>query len=307
MTRALVLWCCIGTSAAWAQFVFDPVLELDFDRPEAWAQKYFTSVSLVTGFGAPRALPTWSVELGLEGGWVPSLSEEQQTVGFNGTKTEDLDKTGVFGRLRVTLGLPARFSLEAAYTPPVDLNGARPNLFALALARPVLESRRVRLGLRLYGQTGNVEGDFTCPADVVAAGDDPLLNPFGCVAASEDSQEMRYVGLEISNAFPLPGSRWEPYVAATVNHFDTEFRVNAEYSGVIDRTLQKTDGETWSLAAGANVRLARRWSLAAELFYTPLDVLRRPATIRENDPLFNARLLLRFALHQPAAAAADGG
>ena len=44
------------------------VQELDFDRPESWAMKYVTSVTLATGFGVPRALKPGSLEIGFEAG-----------------------------------------------------------------------------------------------------------------------------------------------------------------------------------------------------------------------------------------------
>ena len=210
-----------------AQAVIEGTETIDFDRPEAWAQKYFTSVTMLTGFGAPRYIDRWSVGLELEAAWVPHLSGQQRTVGFNGTKEEDLNKTDVFGRLGVTVGLPWRLSLMAAYTPPIELNGVESNLFGLALGRPVLDAGVARFGVRLHGQTGTVKGDFTCSADVAAAGDDPLRNPFGCEAPSGDELRTRYAGLEVGAAFPGRAGKIEPFLTASSNYVDTEFQVNA--------------------------------------------------------------------------------
>ena len=102
---------------------------LDFDRPEAWAMKYFASLSLLTSMGAPKAYEPGAILLGFEGGWVPHLSEEQRRVGFNGTKLEDLNKTSFFGRVRATVGLPSKFSVDIGYVPPIELNGAKPHFF----------------------------------------------------------------------------------------------------------------------------------------------------------------------------------
>ncbi|MEE8278611.1 MAG: hypothetical protein V3R89_07825, partial [Thermoanaerobaculia bacterium] len=69
--------------AAFGQRVLDITEDLDFDRPESWAMKYFTSVTLFTGMGVPRRMEPGSVEVGLEAGWVPTLSDRERTVGFN--------------------------------------------------------------------------------------------------------------------------------------------------------------------------------------------------------------------------------
>lgn len=285
-----------ATAHAGAQTVVGGTQDLHFDRPESWAQKYFASVTLFGGLGVGAPLDTGGVELGVEAGWVPSLSDAERTVGFDGVKQEDLNKTDVFGRLRVRVGLPAGIAIEVGVTPPVEVGGATPELYALSVERLVWSGARSRVGLRLHGQTGTIEGDFTCPADVAAAGDDPVLNPFLCQAPSEDQYRPDTLGLEAGGAFPLRDGRLTPYVTASANHIDSELRVRAEYAGVIDRTVLSTDGWTWSAAAGVDWTFAGRWRLTSELFYSPLDVVRPPSTDTRNDGLFNARVALRVRL-----------
>ena len=50
-------------------------------------------------------------------------------MGFNGTKVEDLNRTSVFGRPRILVGLPAGFAVEAGWVPPIEINGAKTNIF----------------------------------------------------------------------------------------------------------------------------------------------------------------------------------
>src|SRR5689334_4242843 len=54
---------------------------LDFDRPEAWALKYFASSTLLNGLQPPEPLSErpaiGSVTLGLEVGWLPRLNAER--------------------------------------------------------------------------------------------------------------------------------------------------------------------------------------------------------------------------------------
>lgn len=293
---AAALFClAAGAPPAAAQSVIDFREDLDFDRPEAWAMKYFSSATQLTGLGVPERLPAGAVELGLEGGWVPSLSAEERRVGFYGTKVEDLNKTPVFGRARVIVGLPAAFSLTLGYVPPIEVGGTKPNLVALALGRPLVERETWRLGLRLYGQGGEIEADLTCDSDTVAAGDDPVANPFLCEEPSRDRVTLRYAGLELGGAFATGGKRkLEIYGAVAATYLDPEFQVDARYNNLVDRTLQVTDGTTYSLAVGARGALSQAVRLTFEAFYTPLTLVRRPDAEKEHQDFFNLRLLVTY-------------
>jgi hypothetical protein len=287
--------------AARAQILLDFTDELDFDRPEAWAMKYYASLTLLTGFGAPRALEPGRIDIYLEGGWVPSLSEAERTVGFNGTKTEDLNRTSVFVRPAVVIGLPRKLSLTLTWVPPVEAFGVEPNLLAVAIGRPVHQARTWRLGLRGFAQYGTLEADFTCPEDVVAAGDNPELNPFNCVEPSNDEHQISALSLEVSWAKEPRGSgRWEPHVGLSANYLDLEFQVDARHSGIVDRTLLVTDGVTVALTAGVAYHAGERWKLVGEAFYSPLEVTRPPSTSTANEGLFNIRALVSYKIRSGA-------
>lgn len=275
--------------------ILDDVEQMDFDRPESWALKYFASVSMMTGLGTPAPTESGSIELAFEGGWVPSLSEEQRRVGFIGSKVEDLNRTSFFGRLRATFGLPADFSLTVGYTPPIEMNGIEPEMFNLAIARPIIDSKRWLLGLRLHGQLGTITGDMTCPENIAGV-DDPEINPEGCLEPSSDEVTADYVGLEFSATPKIWGDKWLPHFAISANYLDLEFQVNARYSIFDDRTLLLTDGTTYALTAGLGYRLGDKLRLTGELLYSPLEVVRDPLRGSENDELFNARVLVGYKL-----------
>ena len=74
-----------------AQFQFDDTEILASTRPEAWAMKYFTSLTLLTGYGPIASREEGWIDLGLEVVEFPFLSEEERKVGFNGEKVEDLN------------------------------------------------------------------------------------------------------------------------------------------------------------------------------------------------------------------------
>ena len=284
-------------SIASGQTVVDLEEEVDFSRPEAWAMKYFGSVNLLTGFGSPEASETGSIDVGVEVDWVPTLSDAQRTVGFVGTKMEDLNKTSVFIRPWLTFGLPSQLSLTLTYLPPIEAFGVKPHLFGAAMGRPIHETPRWRFGLRGYGQLGTIQGDFTCDADTVAAGPDPERNPFGCQEISEDEYRLRSMGVEGSIAWKLdPSGKLEPYAGVALNYLDTDFEVNAVYADMIDRTVLLTDGVTVSFTAGVGYALTDRLRLSGEVFYSPLGVVRPPETTTQNDGLFNLRSLITYRI-----------
>lgn len=293
---AAALWLLAAASSA-QPVVIDFTEELDFDRPEAWAMKYFSSVTLLTGMGAPERLAPGTVDVAFEAGWVPTLSEEERTVGFFGTKEEDLNKTSVFGRARLTVGLPAAFSLTLSWVPPVEVGGMEPNLFAASIGRPLVERERFRLGARLFAQTGTVDGDITCDRDTVAAGNDPVANPFRCEEPSSDELTLDYAGGELAAAWRVgDGGRLEPHAAVTVSRLDPEFQVDARYAEVIDRTLQVTEGTIYSLTLGLGWAASPRTRLVAEAFYAPLDIVRRFGAEETSEDLFNVRVMLGYRL-----------
>lgn len=293
---AVMLAALLATPAA-AQFVLEGREELAFDRPEAWAMAWFAAVALPTALADPEPPPPGTLELSLEGGWVPTLSEEERTVGFLGTKPEDLNRTSAFGRVRLTAGLPGRWSVTAGVVPPLEIGGIEPELVALSLARPLWEGRRLRLGARALGQQGRFRGDITCSADAAAAPGDPVRNPYACEAASRDELEVRLLGAELQAATVLPGRLGvTPYLGVGWGVLDAEFRVDARYNELVDRTVLATDGDLWWATLGASVAGPRRVRLAAELFYAPLDVVRTVGARAQNDALLNARAAIAYRL-----------
>jgi hypothetical protein len=281
-----------AAAPGWAQ---DGGEHIDFDRPEAWAMQYFAAVSTFTGLGPPVRREPWSVDLGLDLGWIPSLSEAERTVGYNGTKVEDLNRLPVFGRPRVTVGLPGGFSADLGWVPPIEINGVTSNLFAAAVERPVLEHERWTLGLRAYGQLGDVTGDFTCPEDVASQAPGSPGNPYGCNEPSSDTSTLNNVGLALTGGAKIGGGGLV-HLSGGATYNDLAFQVDAVTYGYPDHTRLLADGWTGWVAAGLGWPLGARTWVAGEAFYSPLWVVRPPDTSRQNDGLFNLRVLLRFHL-----------
>ena len=298
----LSLGLVLGAPPAAAQPVISPTENVDFDRPEAWAMKYFASVSLLTGFGPPKAREPGSVEVALEAGWIPHLSEEERTVGFNGTKTEDLNRFPAFVRPRVIVGLPGKVSFLAGWVPPLEIDGLEANLFALGFERPLVEREAWGLGARLYGQIGTIEGDLTCTDSDVRFEPGSEGNPFGCEAPSDDEADLSYAGFELVGSYELTGDRApDLHLGLAANWHDQEFQVDALTFGFRDRTLLLADGWTWSINAGATWPLSDSTRFGVEAFYSPLSVDRPvggnpQVTTNEQDDLLNARVLFGWSI-----------
>ena len=238
----------------------------------------------------------------MEAAWLPSLSERQRTVGFDGTKTEDLNRSPLLGRPVVRIGLPAGLVATAGWIPPLELDGAKANVLTLALGRSFASGERSRIELRLAAAHASIRGDFTCPAAAAAAGDDPLRNPYGCDQPSSDEQRSTTVGVEAAFAIRLgPGERRpELRFGAGAHHFDGTFHVDATYFGFHDETHLSNVSWLGTYSAGLAFPAGERTRLAFEVLYSPLAVERLTGEgstrEREQDGLLHARALLAFRL-----------
>lgn len=278
-----------------AQTVINDVTELDSEAPEAWAMAYYTSVGLFHSFGAPRIIRPGQFILGFEGGLIPQLSDAVRRVGFSGTKLEDTNKSRLFGRLRLGIGLPASITAELGFVPPVERNGAKPALFAAAFGIPLRNKDGLRVGGRLYGQLGKIKGDFTCDQESFENGTDIGVI---CEGVSQDEIDQRYVGAELS-ASDMRGNI-EFFLAGALNYLDNEFRVDAQYhfagttQSIQSFETLRSSGWTWSLHGGVKYLSPSGLALGVGAFYTPLEIQRPPADAPSNESLFNIRAILEW-------------
>jgi hypothetical protein len=274
-----------------------PEIVLSFDRPEAWAMKYFTSATFLSGLNTPDEARPGSVAVGFEGVWLPSLSEAQQRVGVNGRTLQDLNKAPVFLRPRVTVGLPGRLAVIAAVVPPIRSFDITPRLAALGLEWTMIDRPSWSLGWRAHGQIGTVTGAITCPPGVVAFTPGSANNTAGCEAESSDVTTLRYGGVEVQAAHRI-SEKLSPHVAVGVTLIDSVFQTSALTFGHLDRTRLFAHGVTFSASAGIGYAIADRFAIAADAFYTPLTVRRTPTSAQSTDPLLNARVLVSYRIRR---------
>jgi hypothetical protein len=279
--------------AAWAQPVVSSSQAVATDSPEGWAMRTFAGTTLMTSFGDVTRVAPWRWSAAVDLGAIPHLSEAQQQVGFGGFKNEDLNKSPVFGRLRLALGLPQGWIAELGYTPPLEIDGSRPrNLFALAVGRRVLESDGFALSLRALDQVGDVTGDITCPARLAGVAD-PVQNPYGCRAPSNDTFTTDYYGIDATAGWNA-GS-WSWYASAGIVRTRLSVQVDAQVYDVIDRSRLTSNASLPWFTIGARYAFNEQWSLGVELLRVPLDVRRPPDFGLQSDPLSSVRVQLRYS------------
>ena len=274
---------------------------IGFDRPEAWALKYFASTSLLSGLPVPEPVEgfrPWSVTVGFEVGWLPTLDAGQMRVGFNGRAPEDLNQAPIFARPVVRVTLPKKFTAIVAVPPPWESFGLTPHLVAFGLERPIWAGDRWVLIWRGYGQLGSVKGAFTCPKSVLGFAPGSANNPTACVGESADVAKLRYAGTEFQVAYRIPRMpKIVPHASVGGNLIAGEFDVHAPVSGGLDQTQLWTRGGTFSTTGGVSFLITRRAVFTVDAFYSPLWVQRSPGAPTTNDGLFNVRALLSYTFH----------
>jgi len=295
-TRGLLCLLCLQlvTPMASAQFVDDSVESYGFDTPEAWAMAYVTASTLMTGYGETPSLGPGELALSAELGHIPRLDDDQQRVGFGGFKSEDLNKSPVFGRGRLWIGLPAGFVGELGWTPPVEIDGVKPgDLFAIGIGRRWIDRDDWSLSTRAHAQNGSARGDITCPAPI-AGNTDPAINPFRCEAPSDDKIKLRYYALEATAAYGAAQSSWRGHASFGLSRYEPQVQVNARSRNLLSIPRLSSKGTAPYVAFGTRYRFDPRWELVGELLYVPLDVRRDEDAEVENDPFWSARLMLRY-------------
>jgi hypothetical protein len=282
----------VMAGSAAAQTVVHNDERLAHDRPEAWAMNDVAASTFMTAFGATPLLAPGRWQGALELTAIPRLSAEEQRVGLGGFKEEDLDRSPVFGRGRLQVGLPAGWVAEVAYTPPIEIAGTHPReLFDVALAHRVIARDGFTLSARLVGQHGFVGGDITCPARLAGIAD-PARNPSGCVAASDDRLRVDYYGGDATLGRDLGAWHWH----ATLGVLRTELavQVNAHVFDQIDRSRLVARDVLPYVALGVSNDVDPHWNLGAEVLYVPLTVRRDVNGPRADDSFVTLRVAARF-------------
>ena len=273
-------------------FVVTPInsYEVDFDSPEGWAMAYTTASSLNLSQSVTRSLEAGQFRIATEISSIPRLSEEQQKVGFNGVKDEDLNKSPIFGRLRLSIGLKWNTTAEISITPPFEISGAKPKkLWGLALSRPLREDDNFRLDVRFFMMRGKVEADVTCSSAKAKLEPYTPENPVGCIGPSSDQLSVNHEGIEAV----LSGKRFSnglrPWVTFAATQMDPSVKIDAhlDFGREIGRVYSQGTTETYTI--GLDYQFSENYTANIASSYTPLDVL-RSENLDERDSFWNFRV-----------------
>ena len=264
--------------------------EVDFESPEGWAMAYTSASALNLGQTAYDDLNNGNLRISAELSTIPSLSEEQQKVGFNGIKDEDLNKSPVFGRLRLSYGLTSDTFLELSWTPPFEIDGAKPeNIWGFALSRKFIKGENVDLGIRMYISKGEAEADVTCSKDVVAIEPFTPGNLSGCIDISKDKLSIDHKGIEASLVFKNFGNGFTPWLSFASTQMDPSVKVDAPLKYGQELVNINSDGTTLTYSVGMDYALDRNKILSFATSFTPLDV-NRPVELSDRDSFWNFKI-----------------
>ncbi len=301
-TMRLAIACLAGLTApatlvsqAQAQEILRDYERETFDSPEGWAMAHTLSSSLNLGALPPEILAPWQWNVSAEMGSIPHLSREEQRVGFGGYKLEDMNKSPVFGRGRVSVGLPGGVAIEASWTPPVQVDGARPEgIYGLALEKSVFDQKGWQLGVRLFALRGEASGATTCSRSVASSPVGSAENPFGCRAPSHDRLRLDHEGIELMASHRIPNSRWQPFIAMAKTQANPYVKIKALVFDSLDLSELETSGSLDTLSIGTVYHATPDWRVSAAFSYTPLDVRRPPLRQSRDANFWSVRLGLAW-------------
>ena len=264
--------------------------EVDSESPEGWAMAYTTASSLNLGQITPRDVNPGDLTISAELSSIPSLSKEQQKVGFNGLKDEDLNKSPVFGRVRISYGLPWNTTAEASWTPPIEIDGAKPEtLWGLAFFRPLIKGQNIDLGVRIFMSRGDVQADVTCSKEMVAIEPYTPGNLSGCIGISKDKLTIDHQGIEATAVFKTLGNRLTPWFSFSSTKIDPSVKVDAplQYGQEVVDISSSSTIQTYTIGFDYNYSGNQLLNFATS--YTPLDV-NRPVELGDRDSFWNFRI-----------------
>lgn len=284
-----------------------PNLHISFDRPEAWALKRFDAATLPSTMlpVAPiEQRKVGTISAGIETDWLPMLDVGQETVGFDGTKFEDLNDAPALIRPIIGVQLPWDFKAFATAPPPVSTFGIKPRLFAFGVERPLLERGQWVLDWQGYGQVGSVKGAFTCPQSVLAFPPGSAGNPDYCVGLSADIASLHFAGMQFQVAHPLPQlTKLVPHASVAGTFVDVAFQSHSPTMGPagfgLAQVRQWTRGGMFSTTGGVSYLFTPQIAFTVDVSYAPLEVSRAAGAPVTNDGLFNVRGLLSYHFNNP--------
>ncbi|MDB4108852.1 hypothetical protein N9558_00415 [Porticoccaceae bacterium] len=268
--------------------------KLDFNSPEGWAMAFMTTSAQNLGQVPPQIVDFKDISISAELSTIPHLTREQQKTGFGGFKDEDLNKSPAFGRLRTSIGLPWNLSAEMSWTPPVQINGSKPeHLWGAALSSPLISNDKFAIGLRVFLLRGGVSASVTCTAETTKFTPYTPGNIVGCVGNSNDKLQMDHEGAEVILSFNN-SSVLLPWISLASSNLDNSVAIDAPLKAGRERATIYSKGAIQTLSAGLTYNISDTSSFNLSSSYTPLHI-QRPNELSNSDDFWNIRV--GFTIH----------
>jgi hypothetical protein len=248
------------------------------DSNEGKLLAFYTAPIVFSMATAPQEIAPGSIRLGAEGEYIPKPDRAIEQTGACFTqKSEETSLSPVFGRPRITIGVPLGFVLEAAYLPPVTIARAKPNLFSFGVSH----ARHLALGpvstgttimLRVHGTFGNVKGAITCPRSSLQQSA-PLSPCYGS-NPSKDTFHPDMFGGEVAAGFAPGTGGISFYAGAGANRIDPHFQVGfTDLNGNVDATQVELEKPLVraTVFGGVTAVLGRILDVGAQIYSVPSD------------------------------------
>jgi hypothetical protein len=239
----------------------------------------FYSIPLVfSAATSPETMRAGAIRVGFEAEYIPKPNAEIQKTGKCFLqKSEHTSLSPMFGRPRLTIGLPGGVAIEASYLPPVKIADAKPNLGSVAISQTrhfdAITANGVNVMARANATFGNVKGPITCPRSALQT-TSPTSACYG-TSPSNDTFAPNMYGVDLLVGTTPATSGLSFYGGLGANQMDPHFQVGfTDGNGQPDRTKVQLENPVIrvSLTAGAAARVGARFDLGAQVYSVPQDV-----------------------------------
>lgn len=226
---------------------------------------------------APIVTTAGYIRFGAEGEYLPRPDPELEQTGLCFTqKSEDTSLSPVFGRPRITIGVPLGFTIELAYLPPVTIARAKPHLLSFAVAQATHWSFGPATGttivVRGHGTFGTVKGAITCPAGALQQTNP--ANPCYGTEPSNDTFHPDMFGGEIAAGISPVSPDVALYAGVGANRIDPHFQVGfTDANGNVDQTIVQlnTPLTRATVFGGVTAMVRQVFDLGLQIYSVPSD------------------------------------
>jgi len=239
---------------------------------------FYTAPIIFSAATAPRELGAGEFRVGVEAEYIPKPGAELQKSGTCFLqKSENTSLSPVFGRPRITIGLPGSFAIEGSYLPPVKIADARPNLGSIAISHTHhfnLSDNSGSVDVMVRGNTtfGDVKGPITCPRSALQITD----RNGACYGTnpSNDTFSPDMYGIDVIAGVRPPTRRFGLYGGVGANRIAPHFQVGfTDGAGNVDRTKVQLETPLTriSLTAGVTAHPGSQFDVGAQVYSVPQD------------------------------------